>query len=409
MSVKKSWTIHGRKYDLSSFVSSHPGGPHYIQMFQGLDCTVAFEQHHPFTTKHYKILSKYLTKEELDDNNRGLGSPSRGRFHEELIRVIKEGGYNSLDSIKMPFYIFVIYVLFFLYFYYNCFSNNNTFYAILGGLVNGLCFPLPHEYGHGAIFKYNSNKFINWLQYIFCNLPLLGAGVTPTVWTLQHTVMHHQYTNIPRDPDIVYVWLAKKKGVSLKLMFALLPFLQWYNQMCLIPYKIVFNKRPWGNNHVPKYFVSNIFYDFLIIFVIFGVLVYNYGFWQILINLVIYDAVAFSYFILWTQLSHIPILNQDGNNIGTQVSCDEYYKNWLKYQIEESINFGLEWYNLLSFFSFGINAQIEHHVFPTIHHYHMIDYHSKIKNVCTKYDVKYRKMSTIHAFELLYKRIALEY
>jgi len=40
------WRVHDKLYDLTSFISSHPGGSHWIQMTQGTDITEAFESSH---------------------------------------------------------------------------------------------------------------------------------------------------------------------------------------------------------------------------------------------------------------------------------------------------------------------------------------------------------------------------
>jgi hypothetical protein len=40
------WRIHGRDYDLASFVDKHPGGALMILLGKGTDCTGLFEQYH---------------------------------------------------------------------------------------------------------------------------------------------------------------------------------------------------------------------------------------------------------------------------------------------------------------------------------------------------------------------------
>jgi hypothetical protein len=47
-----TWKIHGTEYDLSPFLSIHPGGKEAIELARGRDCTALFESYHPFTTKH---------------------------------------------------------------------------------------------------------------------------------------------------------------------------------------------------------------------------------------------------------------------------------------------------------------------------------------------------------------------
>lgn len=46
------WTIHGKDYDLSSFIHRHPGGMEAILLGRGRDCTAMFESYHPFTNRH---------------------------------------------------------------------------------------------------------------------------------------------------------------------------------------------------------------------------------------------------------------------------------------------------------------------------------------------------------------------
>merc|ERR1719506_1835467 len=40
------WTVHGKRYDLSSFMDRHPGGPEALALGRGRDCTVLFETYH---------------------------------------------------------------------------------------------------------------------------------------------------------------------------------------------------------------------------------------------------------------------------------------------------------------------------------------------------------------------------
>lgn len=37
------WRIHGRDYDMTSFVDEHPGGALMILLGKGTDCTLLFE------------------------------------------------------------------------------------------------------------------------------------------------------------------------------------------------------------------------------------------------------------------------------------------------------------------------------------------------------------------------------
>jgi cytochrome b involved in lipid metabolism len=56
------WLIHGRAYDLDSFVERHPGGVEAILLGRGRDCTALVESYHAFSTQHWKVLEKYCVK-----------------------------------------------------------------------------------------------------------------------------------------------------------------------------------------------------------------------------------------------------------------------------------------------------------------------------------------------------------
>ena len=49
------WRIHGRDYDLTSFVDEHPGGALFILMGKGLDCTHFFEFYHCFSVPRKRL------------------------------------------------------------------------------------------------------------------------------------------------------------------------------------------------------------------------------------------------------------------------------------------------------------------------------------------------------------------
>eukprot|EP00756_Hemistasia_phaeocysticola_P034034 Hpha_TRINITY_DN16501_c2_g13::TRINITY_DN16501_c2_g13_i1::g.137222::m.137222 len=58
------WTIHGRKYDLTDFMDSHPGGSWPLELMRGSDCTVMFEVYHVFVTREHmeKRMAPYEVK-----------------------------------------------------------------------------------------------------------------------------------------------------------------------------------------------------------------------------------------------------------------------------------------------------------------------------------------------------------
>ena len=52
------WRIHGRDYDMTTFVDDHPGGAHMILLGKGTECTNLFESYHVINEPR-KRLQKY--------------------------------------------------------------------------------------------------------------------------------------------------------------------------------------------------------------------------------------------------------------------------------------------------------------------------------------------------------------
>ena len=75
------WVVHGKKFDLTSFVSKHPGGAHSISFGKGRECTALVEQYHPFSDKVWDVLKKYEVKEEGSDESSDEAWPPKDPFY----------------------------------------------------------------------------------------------------------------------------------------------------------------------------------------------------------------------------------------------------------------------------------------------------------------------------------------
>ncbi len=65
------WRLHGEYYDLSEFISQHPGGEYFIKQTIGTDVTVAVECHHiKYTTEQLLLIIKpYKIDLSLEEND----------------------------------------------------------------------------------------------------------------------------------------------------------------------------------------------------------------------------------------------------------------------------------------------------------------------------------------------------
>jgi fatty acid desaturase len=80
-------------------------------------------------------------------------------------------------------------------------------------------------------------------------------------------------------------------------------------------------------------------------------------------------------------------------------------KSWAAGQVEHSMNFAQS-SQFAFYLSFGLNFQIEHHLFPGISHDHYEAIAPKIEDVCKKHNVEYwTEPSLTKAMGILYKAV----
>lgn len=63
------WRINNTLYDLTDFISSHPGGPDWLRMTKGHDITETFMIHHLDMEKVQPFLTKYRVRETTRPRN----------------------------------------------------------------------------------------------------------------------------------------------------------------------------------------------------------------------------------------------------------------------------------------------------------------------------------------------------
>ena len=88
LDIEKEMIIHGRVYDVSSFLKRHPGGS-VIKFQLGTDATDAFDAFHPRSKKAQKMLKSLPNRDpdskwEEDDLSPHLGLLSRVALAHEL-------------------------------------------------------------------------------------------------------------------------------------------------------------------------------------------------------------------------------------------------------------------------------------------------------------------------------------
>ena len=85
--------------------------------------------------------------------------------------------------------------------------------------------------------------------------------------------------------------------------------------------------------------------------------------------------------------AHFPEVSNDANQIEEE---------WAVHQIKTTANFSTK-SKIVSWFTGGLNFQIEHHLFPKISHIHYHQISKLVKETCEQFNIKYIEFPSVLA------------
>ena len=406
--------IRNQWYDLAKF--DHPGGPVALNLAKDRDATALFESHHYLipSKKLYGILNKYkLSDEEVKKRDVKTIDPRDDGAHyewegyendpftlgikeivvEHFTKIAEERGISLREATKAtPARWFMILSMMAMFF--------ATVPSFLGGewwtLVATplLAWVVICNYWHdGLHFSLSTDWRINAvLPYLF---PWLSS---PWMWYHQHVIGHHAYTNVDhKDPDLAHAPQLMREHKSIKWRknhakqetWVVFGFV-WSVAVGLglqVLSDIRANTRGAYNNVVPyakleparlyAHIIGRMFY----VFILFVWPYLAFPFWKGFIFATVPITLFSWYFMINSQINHL--------TTETAHASDPHF---LKHQVITAQDFGAQnaW---CTFFSGGLNMQIEHHMFPCVNHCHLPALQPKVKALCLKHGVAYNEVS----------------
>eukprot|EP00731_Ephydatia_muelleri_P023135 Em0015g718a len=194
--------VRGKVYDVSSFVSRHPGGVDQIMLGAGRDITQLFESYHPSET--YKILDKYYVGTLVDNELPVFPPPSE--FYRTVKKRVEDYFKDAKIDPKVDYWMFLRYIVF-LSVAMSCWLGGIMFQTSLVAVIAfGLgwgffsalvAMSCTHDASHFAV----THK--PWVWRLVGSVHDFYHGASMFVWIHQHVLGHHPYTNIDgADPDI---------------------------------------------------------------------------------------------------------------------------------------------------------------------------------------------------------------
>ena len=370
------YKIHDKLYDLKDFVKIHPGG---IDMFNNLkpdtNITPMIYAYH----KNPKSILEMLPKYEVPQTDDIIIQYDTSYTYDKYCEL-KKLVYDEIHEKKIPLYwsnTEIAYNTFMLSVYLGiwgyCFWNaNNLSYlwmCLLGVINMGYVALVFHETSHYTGFK--SQKLNNIISYL-----IMSPIITTEDWKYEHNYLHHSFTNTNYDDDYEQNKIIfRHSNTHIHYFHHRFQFIYAYVMFILGG----FSKGPLSS-------ITNKRWNILLFFII----LYNFGY----IHTTIMYGLTGLLFLSIAQLSHI---QHECIQINTENKNDFLYN-----QVSSSMNYRTD-DSITRFLCFGLDIQIEHHLFPNIPHSSLRQIQHIVHGYCDKNDIPYIEKPSI--FSSIYSYI----
>lgn len=234
------------------------------------------------------------------------------------------------------------------------------------------------------------------------------SGDTPAQWTTKHVIAHHIDTNINGiDDDTMYpikrslpdfkkYWYHKYQAIYIWLMYFNV-YIPWaFSHTLKVVIHLISGGGVWEGNRKVRLVSAFDWIETLTCelfhWVIRAQLFFYMDSWKdILCAMAVHEAVASVWFSLQFAVNHETHAAIEYSGKPGQVWGEK--RDWGHHQIVTSSNYSSQGILALHL-SGGLNTQIEHHLFPSIHYSHYKEISKIISNYCKEQGLPYNNYKT---------------
>lgn len=244
-------------------------------------------------------------------------------------------------------------------------------WILMGMGMAGIGMNVMHDANHGSV---SDKGWIN--KTLGASIYLLSGNVF--TWKTQHNVLHHSYTNIygadedldargllRLHPEEAHKPMHKYQHIYASFLYGLLT-INWLVTKDFTQLYRYHKLGVAGNNKKTKELLNIIFWKIMYfgIFLFLPVFVGGYSFVMVLAGIFLAHFLAGFLLSVIFQLAHVM------PDVSHPVSDGERTEHsWAVLQLRTTANFSTRSW-LVTWFTGGLNFQIEHHLFPNISHIH---------------------------------------
>jgi linoleoyl-CoA desaturase len=266
---------------------------------------------------------------------------------------------------------------------------------ILGVTAAAIGFNIMHDGGHGSL---SSNKTINRLAALTLNM----LGGSAFLWNIKHNQLHHTFTNVEgHDDDIENepfirmqssqkaYWFQRFQHIYWVIVYGLM-YLAWVFYLDFVKY---FRKRIGGRDNIRMMLSQHLGFwitklAYIGLFIVLPLFFIKTG--HFIIGFLIFTFTTGLIISIIFQLAH----GVEGPEFINPENTNTLHYDWATHQIKTTANFATR-NPLITFFTGGLNYQIEHHLFPQISHVHYPKLSEIVRATCREHGLTYHEWPTM--------------
>lgn len=270
--------------------------------------------------------------------------------------------------------------------------------SVLGLTLAGIGFNVMHDGAHGS---FSTKTWVNELMGYSLN----AMGGSVYLWKFKHNVNHHSFTNIEGMDDDIDIkpfirvhadqkkfWYHRFQHVYWVILYGVTYLLWIYVQDFRKYFTGKIGETPFRKMNAKEHIIfwaSKLLYigAFLV------VPIFMVGLLDTILGYLIISFVCGLTIAIVFQLAHIVedavFETPDSANYKVQTE-------WAVHQVQTTANFATR-SKIVSWFTGGLNFQVEHHLFPRISHIHYPKINELVRETCQQFNVNYMEFPSVLA------------
>ncbi len=401
MTRRRIWYIGHRAYDLSDWLARHPGGRDALVQAEGTNCTELFRSYHLMRAPAAALLARYEIAVDAADpaHVEGLGGSHFTFAEDGFYRAVQgrarayfDGSRLSTKASSTGQALALVLVLVAVALTFPAFVLGSAGAALALGFLKAIVAVGPgHSMSHFSLFPRG-----RWNTLVFrMASPFLVSN--PAIWSKSHIQSHHVQTLTEHDLQDNYPFKRVQPGLRHRSwhrgqhVYAWIIYLfglpLWAMQDFLRSFVSLFSGTHAGIRFTLAQRLENTLVIGVNLFLSLALPFCFLPFGHALLVCLLVNVPSSLILVLQIAVNH-EVPETQGNVVaGAPI-------DWGVHQVLTSHNYAVRSPVALHF-SGGLNMQIEHHLFPSVHFRHYPALSGLVRETCAEFGLPYHESETM--------------